>query len=223
VTTTAIVLAGPERKRMKAVADELRAEDKRKWTNAKVGAAFGVDESTVRRWFPDTSNRQSPNTCSPTKERTSGRDARVKVSAEAKAIRQAGVGRQMLYACNISRNLHVTLHVHPRPSELLLGPGQEGTGLRAMLTRSEIDVPPACSPGRPLVPLGPGDLDTWPPWGASGRPAVLWRWGVLRGGGSAGGPVGLPSGVPLMPRTPLASIWPQLPLEEGLDKCKQRR
>jgi hypothetical protein len=43
---------------MKATAKRLREEDRRKWTNARVAAALGIAESTVRSWNP-TTNRNS--------------------------------------------------------------------------------------------------------------------------------------------------------------------
>jgi DNA modification methylase len=80
----------PEQKRealnrMRRVAKDLRDEDKKKWTNAKVGAALGVSEITVRRWREDGTNRHKSNSSDPRTQSASDRpDARVKVPARDK-------------------------------------------------------------------------------------------------------------------------------------------
>lgn len=66
---------------------KLRAEDARKWTQAKVAAALGVAQQTVSDWFDDATNRKSPNGCAP--------DARVKVNPRAKPAIAARVAACM--------------------------------------------------------------------------------------------------------------------------------
>lgn len=66
------------RRRMKEVAYQLRREDARKWTQKRIGAALGVDQTTVSKWFDSTPNMNGHI------ERK--QDARVKVAPDAKPI-----------------------------------------------------------------------------------------------------------------------------------------
>jgi len=72
-------------KKQKAIAIRLRDENKKIWTNEKVGAVLGVAESTVSRWL-DISNLQTQVTYKPGEvpKKASKPDARVKVNTPAK-------------------------------------------------------------------------------------------------------------------------------------------
>lgn len=61
------------RRKMRDVAKSLREEDAKKWTQAKVATALGIERSTVSRWF-DTTSVKSHNGSKPQP------DARVKVN-----------------------------------------------------------------------------------------------------------------------------------------------
>lgn len=63
-------------KRMRETASKLRAEDARKWTQARVAAALGVARETVRNWFMPNGQKAKAHKPKP--------DARVKLSKEAK-------------------------------------------------------------------------------------------------------------------------------------------
>ena len=52
------------------------AEDPKKWTQAKIAVALGVDQATIARWM-DTSNMQTHK---------ASIDARLSVNAEAKSV-----------------------------------------------------------------------------------------------------------------------------------------
>ncbi len=65
------------RETQKRIAAELRAEDAKKWTQAKIARRLGTDQATVSRWLESTSNMQSHNACIPEP------DARRKVVEEA--------------------------------------------------------------------------------------------------------------------------------------------
>jgi len=65
------------RERMKQIAADLREEDAKKWTQAKVAAVLGVAQNTVSVWFGDTSNVNDDKASKP--------DARMSVPVEAKA------------------------------------------------------------------------------------------------------------------------------------------
>jgi hypothetical protein len=88
------------RRKMKATAVKLRAENKKKWTNKRVADAFGVSTDTVELWFrkPPATNPNLRNGCSsaPAPQQAPPPDARVKLSAAQKedAVRrvQAGEG-----------------------------------------------------------------------------------------------------------------------------------
>lgn len=62
------------RKRQKQIAEQLRTEDPKRWTQARVAAELGVSQPTVAAWL--TTNISTDKGCKP--------DARVKLSAEAK-------------------------------------------------------------------------------------------------------------------------------------------
>jgi hypothetical protein len=53
-----------------------RAQGAARWTQARIGAALGVDRSTVTRWFEDTSNVNDHKASKPPKPK----DKRVKVA-----------------------------------------------------------------------------------------------------------------------------------------------
>ncbi len=74
------------RRKMKAVAFALRAEDAKRWTQAAVAAVLGVARETVRDWFTTReTNGGSANAFSPPKPKPVP-DARVKVDPRAKAV-----------------------------------------------------------------------------------------------------------------------------------------
>lgn len=65
---------------MKTTAEKLRAEDKKKWTQAKIGKELGITQQAVALWFmPNTSDCNGNNPPPPPKP-----DARVTLSADAK-------------------------------------------------------------------------------------------------------------------------------------------
>ncbi len=66
------------REKMKATAESLREEDKRKWTQKRVAEVLGVAQKTVSDWF--TSNIGGDNTGKPSP------DARIKLPTDAKEV-----------------------------------------------------------------------------------------------------------------------------------------
>lgn len=67
------------RKRMKSTATLLREEDKRRWTQKRIGEALGVARSTVEEWFRKPGSNDKPVNTSKQKP-----DSRVKVPPERK-------------------------------------------------------------------------------------------------------------------------------------------
>jgi len=79
------------KKRMKETAKKLREEDAKKWTQAKVAEALGVEQNTVSRWLDDNkSNIRSDKANNPAPP-----DARVKLNKAAKevAVQQVKAGK----------------------------------------------------------------------------------------------------------------------------------
>ena len=72
------------RKRMKLTAEKLRAEDKRKWTQAAVAIALGVARQTVTDWFEKTMPNAGSGKAHNQTPKNDPPDARVKVPAKEK-------------------------------------------------------------------------------------------------------------------------------------------